>query len=204
MNVSSLIDAAVTHAHDGALEGKIVDLLFDLPLTRAEFVLVDVTDEVGTAPLLLTADAVDLVEAVIKLRGDPDDTRKRLQASIADTTPLIDLTHLPHIVIGPFGNAISPSMLAALFNRRQGRDLTALPEGGTSAVWFSELRDLPIDFHISRAGRIEDVVLHTHSTEVSHIACQSTDGGSFALRTAELTVSRNAQAALIATASVSA
>ncbi|MEY1556373.1 hypothetical protein AB3Y40_12140 [Yoonia sp. R2331] len=203
MKVSELIDQPVGHAHDPALKGEIKDVMFDLPVTQVQMFLIEMMGKEGSAPLLVTADSVDLAEGAIKLRGDPDEMRQKLQDIVARTAPLIDLTTLPNVVVGPFGNAISPSMMAALFNRRQGRDLTALPNGDPAAVWFSELSDLPVDCHVSRVARITDVLLEGHGSGVRQIVCGGADDTAPAVSNAELTITRNAQYDLTATASAS-
>lgn len=91
---------------------------------------------------------------------------------------IVPLESLPPVVVGPFGHAVSPAMMAAVLNAQLER-----AEHGASApgkgVWFSELNDLPVFDASGEIGHFKDISITTDSFECKALILGSAQGGPF-------------------------
>ena len=196
MRVTELMGLKLVHNATSDITGEILDIVFRASLEEAEFFLVDVKTSAGTAPILIGPTVLTMVNGQLTLSAHEDDVRSRVAASIERADVPVDPSHLPNTVIGPFGNTFSPTMMAALFNRRRGIDRTALAVE-ESGVWFSELQDHAVCAHLANIARVKDVVLDDGLLRCDQIELATTDGSPKITTPAEIHVTRAPDDALV-------
>lgn len=161
MKASSLIGREFAHKTDHTISGTVTDLIFDLSLGEVAFFLVEVTSEEGTAPILFSPVIMALEDGVVKTNAHPDDIAQRVNAAVHRTAVAIDPTDLPSTLIGPFGNTISPSLIAALFNARTAQE-RPMPPADSDGVWFTQLKGHAVRAHAADVGHLTDIELDDH------------------------------------------
>ena len=196
MKVSDLIGLKMAHTTASGITGEITDVLFDLSLNEAVFLLADITTPQGTAPVLFSPTVLVLNDDVMEISAHPDDVMARVDASIHRTKVPIDPTDLPSTFIGPFGNTFSPSMIAALFNARTNAD-NSTPPVEKDGVWFSELNGHAIRAHVADVGHVTDLVLDDHFTACTGVEMATVDGAKTLNPPAGVLVQRSGDHALL-------
>ncbi|SFS05004.1 hypothetical protein [Yoonia litorea] len=160
VNASDLIGQHVEHASETAITGTVRDILFSENLRDVLFFLVETKSEDATAPLLFSPSMLDRRENDgMVTAAHPDDLRQQVAATAPRAALPLDVSDLPSTLIGPFGNTISPMMMAALFNSRSKADRPPLPGGEAMGLWLTELKDTPLRAHVGEVGKIVDVIL---------------------------------------------
>ncbi len=150
MKAASSIGNDLVHTTDRSVTGTITDIVFDTSLGKSEFYLADVATEVGTAPLLFSSSVLIPDGDAVKTSARPEDIAGRVKSTTARLPVPVDPGDLPSSLIGPFGNTIAPSMLAALFNARNGSDRPELP---------GDDKSLPPNFIRAKRGADDTVLM---------------------------------------------
>ena len=198
MKASSLIGREFAHTTDHKISGKVTDLLFDLSLNEVAFFLVEVTAEAGTAPLLFSPVVIVLEDGVVKTNAHPDDIGQRVNAAVHRTAVAIDPTNLPSTLIGPFGNTISPSLIAALFNARTAQERPK-PPGDSDGVWFAQLKGHAVHAHVAEIGHLTDIELDGHFVVSQGVEITTPHGASTIIAPTSIQAGRTADDILVLT-----
>ncbi len=200
MKASALIGRDLVHATDAAISGRVTDLLFDLSLQEVVFFLVEITAEAGTASLLFSPVVMELDDGVIKTNAHPDDIAHRVNAAVHRTSVAIDPTDLPSTLIGPFGNTISPSLIAALFNARTAEERPK-PPGDSDGVWFTLLKGHAVRAHVGDVGHLADIHLDDHLTATQNVEIATAEGAATRVAPSNIHAKRSADDTLVLTIS---
>ena len=198
MKASSLIGREFAHTTDNKISGTVTDLIFDLSLGEVAFFLVEVTAEAGTAPILFSPVVMALEDGVVKTNVHPDDIAQRVNAAVHRTAVAIDPTDLPSTLIGPFGNTISPSLIAALFNARTAQERPKLP-AGSDGVWFTQLKGHAVRAHVADVGHLTDIELDEHLTASEGVEITTPDEVSTIVSPTSIQAKRTADDTLVLT-----
>ncbi|WP_342069835.1 hypothetical protein [Yoonia algicola] len=196
MNASTLIGRKMTHATDTEIVGEVTDILFDRSLKAPAFVLASITTARGTAPVLFSPAVLALDDEAIRISAHPDDIAARVDATIDATNVAVAPGDLPSTFIGPFGNAFSPSMIAALFNARTASERPDPPTDG-DGVWFSELLGTPVRAHVSDIGHVSDMIFDDHFTVCEGVEIKTYEQQATIALTKDLQVKRTPDGTLL-------
>ncbi|MCK0097710.1 hypothetical protein MWU60_19210 [Yoonia sp. F2084L] len=175
MKTTDLIGLKLRHATQEDITGEITDVLFDMSLKRAGFILSDITTPRGTAPVLFSPQVLSLDEGIIVVTAHEDDILARHTTSMNRATVPVDPADLPSTFIGPFGNTFSLSMIAALFNARIDG---AKPEVGEDkdGVWMTELVGHAVRAHVADIGHVADMLLDDQFTRTQNVLIKTFAG----------------------------
>lgn len=187
MKATSIIGSTFKHATDPSIQGSVVDVLVDLPNSRCDFVLISVESDKGGAELLFSPAVLFADAEGVTTTAHPDDIAERVATAMARAHVEVNPADLPLSVIGPFGNTISPAMIAALFNSRWAEETR--PEVSESGgFWFSTLIDHPVMAHVTEVGRVSDLDLDDHLTVVTAVMLSTPHDGVKLIKPELLTV----------------
>ncbi len=199
VSVTSLIDRPIAHAQTDDITGHITDVVLAADLSHLAFLLVAVETQAGRAPLLFSPTMVFEDDGVLKTSAHPDDILARVEASLARTDVAVNPADLPSVLIGPFGNAVSPSLLAALFNNRSNTDRPELPDSRGKAIWFLHLRGTPVWAHLAHIGAIHDFELDEDLAAVGEIILRNDAGKEIRLPPSQLESHLSAEGKIVVT-----
>ncbi|EBA11160.1 hypothetical protein [Roseobacter sp. CCS2] len=196
MKATHLIGHDLHHTTDPDIAGKITDIVFDQSLKEAAYFLAEITAPAATATILLSPTVLNLVDDKIEISASAEDIAERIDASIRRTSVDVDPTALPSTLIGPFGNTMSPSLIAALFNARTGPEKVKAPiEGG--GVWFTDLKGHAVRAHVADIGHVSDVALRPDLTTCDVIEVAAFDGDHMTLPPANIQSGQSADGGLL-------
>lgn len=162
MRLSRLLELDVTRTGDAKPLGRVDDALIAVGEGRVVYVLA--SPGVREAPLVLSADRLTVSEEGIEARADDAELRALRAGPAPGTRPdaPLDLTGMPPLVIGPFGNTIAPAMGAALVNATAARDRNvrpALDRAHADWYWYDTLGGLAVFGESGEIGMLEDIVV---------------------------------------------
>lgn len=159
MNLSMLLNCAVTNVADPSFDAKVADVVLRESLDEVVWLLLDVTTDDGVRPLFLGPEALAAGDEGLTIATAPDILADQMGDIVSEPDP----RDFPVIVVGPFGNTVAPSMMAALVaaRLREARPKAELPETQDSdaIVWFTELKDAPIRAHVGEMARLKDIIV---------------------------------------------
>lgn len=196
MKASALIGLKMVHTTAPDITGEVTDVLFELSLKEAVFLLADVTTPKRTAPVLFSPSVLVMEEGMMKINAHPGDVMARVDASVHSTKVPIDPADWPSTFIGPFGNTFSPRMIAALFNARTSANKPT-PPMEEDGVWFSELDGHAIRAHVADVGHVSDLILDDHFTVCEGVEVATADGGTMVNPPAGLVAHRSGDNTLL-------
>jgi hypothetical protein len=200
MKTTDLIGLKLRHATAEDITGEITDVLFDMSLKEAGFVMADVITPRGTAPVLFSPVVLSLDAEGMTVTAYPDDILARHNASMDRASVPVDPTDLPSTFVGPFGNTFSLSMIAALFNARV--DGTK-PEIATEhdGIWMTDLLDHPVRAHVADVGHVADMLLDDQFTHTQNVLIKTVAGEFGETPPEAITVTRSSDGQLVVTIS---
>lgn len=198
MKTTDIIGRELHHATAKDITGKITDVFFDISLKEASFILADVTTPRGTAPVLFSPVVLALDAEGIVTTALADDILARHDASMNRTAVPVDPTELPSTVVGPFGNTLSLSMIAALFNARVDGGKPDIP-GDLDGVWITALLDHPVRAHVADIGHVADILLDEGLTHTQNVLIKTVAGEFGETPPEAVTVTKTADGQLVVT-----
>ena len=197
MKASQLIGQKIAHATDPTISGEVTDILFNLDLSQAVYLMADVTTPDGTAPLMISPVVLGPQdEDRLVTTGHPEDIAQRMQAARHRSTLAVDPSDLPSTLIGPFGNTISPALMAALFNARSGKGGIAGAEVKGNGVWWSTLQNHAVRAHVADVGRISEIHLDEGMSHVTGVVLTTAEGSTMTTAFSGLDLHYNASGGL--------
>ena len=179
MTLNELLKKQALRESDGATLGNVIDALVDVKDGRVVYLLV--SHGYFEAPLVLSRKRVSLVDGKV-LADVGEDELDRLRAGPGrEQTPEqpLDLTAMPPLVIGPFGNAVAPAMGAAVYNALTGRDREtrpALDEAHKDWHWYEALHGLPVFDSTGELGALDDIFIDPATLTCATLALRDTGG----------------------------
>ncbi|SIT90281.1 hypothetical protein SAMN05421665_3051 [Yoonia rosea] len=200
MKTTNLIGLKLHHATAKDITGKITDVLFDLSLKEAVFMMADVTTPRGTAPVLFSPVVLKLDKEGIVTTALSDDILARHDNSMNRTAVPVDPADLPSTFVGPFGNTLSLSMIAALFNARVNGGKPDIP-GDHDGVWMTELLDHPVRAHVADIGHVADILLDEGLTRTQNVVIKTFAGEVGETPPQAVTITKTADGQLVITIS---
>ncbi|KQB96057.1 hypothetical protein AL073_12425 [Loktanella sp. 1ANDIMAR09] len=200
MKTKNLIGLKLHHATAKDITGKITDVLFDLSLREVVFMMADVTTPRGTAPVLFSPVVLKLDKEGIVTTALSDDILARHDASMNRTAVPVDPADLPSTFVGPFGNTLSLSMIAALFNARVDGGKPDIP-GDHDGVWMTELLDHPVRAHVADIGHVADILLDEGLMRIQNVLIKTFAGEVGETPPEAVTVTKTADGQLVITVS---
>lgn len=179
MTLNDLLKKQALRESDGATLGNVIDALIDVKDGRVVYLLV--SQGYFDAPLVLSRKRISLVDGKVMVDvGEDDLDRLRAEAG-PETAPEqpLDLTAMPPLVIGPFGNAVAPAMGAAVYNALTGRDREsrpALDKAHAEWHWFETLHGLPVFDSTGELGALDDIFVDPATLTCKTLALRDTGG----------------------------
>lgn len=161
MKFNDLFGRAIVRSDTGEHLGRVVDALIDVQAGTLAYLLV--APEAHGAPFVLNRDRISLRDGAPQADVSGAMFQATDRAEAADRAPAgpLDLTAMPPLVIGPFGNTLAPVMGAAVFNALAGRarqDRPALDAVHAHWHWFETLHGLPVFDGSGELGALDDII----------------------------------------------
>jgi len=200
MLASQLIDTRFHHVSDADISGRITDILIDDTLDDVLFLFAEVTTTEGTAPLFISPSVMNWHAGELQISAEADNVAERVRNVISKNDVQIDYTDLPSTLIGPFGNTISPAMIAAIFNRNRGFDTPRPPDEARDGLLFSELKGVGISAHVGVFGHVTDMVLLDSLKQISGLCLTTSDEEITTFLPEQVNVDRSADGQLLLSA----
>ncbi|MEL6644876.1 MAG: hypothetical protein AAFQ79_13160 [Pseudomonadota bacterium] len=157
MDIQDLIGSDVRRRGTAAPVGQCVDVVIDTATGEVPYLLLDITGENGPIQVMVRPEAVILSDQSIVLDVEADTMDAALKKSAPAEAQPVDLTALPPLLVGPFGNTIAPAMFGAVYNATAGRNRTARPTidaRHASWHWFEDLQDRPVFDETGQIGTL--------------------------------------------------
>ena len=127
MDITSLIDADVYQHGTGTVLGKCRDLLLDSDAGQITYIYLETGGWLAPAHALFAVARLSLDGTRLALSATPAEVTERSEGQApAEGAP--DPADMPPIVVGPFGDTVSPMMAATLIDAFRARDPNARPE----------------------------------------------------------------------------
>ncbi|MEL6646194.1 MAG: PRC-barrel domain-containing protein [Pseudomonadota bacterium] len=170
MKVTELIGTALYHSANESQIGTCVDVLIDIAEGKIACLLVDVGGVGNHRPVLFMRDRIDHRDG--KLMADISRDELEAQRDEPAFSGPLDIAPLPPVLIGPFGNAVSPALAAALFNAGSEVDKTrrpAIDDEHAKWHWFGRLDDLQMVCDGERLGALENIGINFETLTCTHV-----------------------------------
>ncbi|SEW19258.1 hypothetical protein SAMN04488515_1513 [Cognatiyoonia koreensis] len=149
-------------------EGEILDFIVDIVTSRISMIFASVSTDRGKIPMLIDTRCAKLEGAQVLVDRSKDGAIREIEKS----DQAVDVSALPPLITGPFGNTVSLALMGALLNESLfDSDAVERPDGAVDSkgrFWASQLQDVPVFNSIKELGRWHDIVV-----KCSDMACQN-------------------------------
>ena len=163
MDLNSLIDTDVYQRGTDIVLGKCRDMLVDIKDARLTYVYVETGSWLLPSHALFSAARLSVEGSGLVLDATLEEVKERTDTQAAEGEHAPDPSHMPPMVVGPFGYTVSPLMAASLVDAFRSRERDARPdaEGDSSTMrWFTHLQGLPVFDPWGALGDVSDIVVN--------------------------------------------
>ena len=176
MKLSTMLTSTVSHAGDGTPAGTLTDIVIDPETRRPTHYVVDVATDGAVAPVFFDPETIELSAGFVATTASPEAVASKRDEALEKGEGAAPLEDMPPLATGPFGNTISPLMMAALSTGRgqTGSNPPKPPREGT--YFFTRLVGLPVFDVGADLGTLQDVVLHPHTQDCIAMHTVTADG----------------------------
>jgi uncharacterized protein YrrD len=158
---------------------SIKDVFFSFPARRPIYLLLDTGSWFDTHLVLVRAATVIEISAQNRALRLDTTTQQIEAAPVLQEETSHSMEAMPPIVIGPFGNAVSPLMMAALARREMqdapDEDPAQDHHVTDTLTRFSEILKMEVFGRDGELGRLDDILIDADSLAITHLVID--DGG---------------------------
>lgn len=157
MDIQDLIASDVRRRGEADPAGRLLDVLIDTSNGDVVYALLEITGDSGPVQALVRPSAVVASDEALVLNVEADALAAVTEKGAPPEAQPIDLTTLPPLLVGPFGNTVAPALFGALYNATAGRNRVARPaldERHASWHWFEDLQDRTVFDETGKIGTL--------------------------------------------------
>jgi len=168
MKLSELMGTRVRRTGGGGDLGTCIDVLVDTEAGRVVYALVEKGPPANLDHALYAHRKMRVVDGVLELDVTGEEISAAHDRVGEEDAPgpamPLDLTHMPPLVVGPFGYTVAPAMAGAVANayaeKSRHETRPEISEGHEQWHWFANLRDLPVFSERGELGRLTDIIVN--------------------------------------------
>lgn len=179
MDIQDLISSDVRRRGTAEPAGLCLDALIDVAEGHVAYFLLEVSGDAGPVPALIAPKHVIWSDQALVLDISEADLATATEKGAPPEAQPVDLTALPPLLIGPFGNTVAPAMFGALYNSIAGRNRTPRPNVDAQHAawhWFEDLQGRPVFDERGDVGSLRSLTLDAQGRQCTHLVVAPKQG----------------------------